>query len=125
MLRIVATTVAELVKKTNEALKVNSENLNNMILTRTSETEQKIIRRDLENEHLKLIGHNLDLIQCDKKTGWEISAFAKTTIIANWYKANKALADATISEAMDLTSNTYILSVGQKTSKCKLYLFSG
>ena len=51
---IAATTVAELVKKTNEALKINNENLNNIadtnnkILTRTSEAEQKIIRINLE-----------------------------------------------------------------------------
>ena len=62
-----------------------------------------IISIDLENEHLKLVGHDLDLKDCDKKTGWEIST------IANWYKANKDQDDTAHTTAMTLTGNTSIL----------------
>ena len=61
-----ASELEDLVRQTNEALKLNNENLqaivdsNKKIQVRVSETEQKIIRTDLENEHLKLIGHDLD-----------------------------------------------------------------
>ena len=68
-----------------------------------------IISIDLENEHLKLVGHDLDLKDCDKKTGWEISTFAKTAMIVNWYKANKDQANTAHTTAMSLTGNTFIL----------------
>ena len=40
-----------------------------------SKAEQKLIRRDLKNEHLKLVGNDLDLASCEKKNGWEISPY--------------------------------------------------
>ena len=58
-----ASELEDLVRQTNEALKLNNENLqaivdsNKKIQVRVSETEQKIIRKDLENEHLKLMYH--------------------------------------------------------------------
>ena len=36
--------------------------------TKINETEQKLIRKDMEEEHMKLLGNNLDLTGCDKKT---------------------------------------------------------
>jgi hypothetical protein len=110
-----ATTLVDLCKQTNEALKLNNENLklmmdsNKKTLLRVSENEQKSIRRDLENEHLKLIGHDLNLKDCDKKTGWEISTYAKTVLNKNWYEANKILADKTVTSAKDVAENSYIL----------------
>jgi hypothetical protein len=110
-----ATSVDDLCKQTNEALKLNNENLKLLVisskktLTRVSENEQKSIRRDLENEHLKLIGHDLDLKDCDKKTGWEISTFARTVLNKNWYEANKNLADKAVTSAKDVADNIYIL----------------
>ena len=98
----------------NLALKINNENLqaivdsNKKILVRVSETEQKIIRTDLENEHLKLIGHNLDLKECVKKTGWEIATFARTVRNKNWYESNKIVADKAVTSAKDITDNIYI-----------------
>ena len=110
-----ASSVEDLCKQTNEALKINNENLKLIVesskktLTRVSENEQKSIRRDLENEHLKLIGHDLDLKECDKKTGWEISTFARTVLNKNWYEANKILADKAVTSAKDVADNIYIL----------------
>ena len=72
---VVASSLNDLVRQTNEALKINNENLksivdsNKKIQTRVSKNKQKIIRKDLQNEHLKLIGHDLDLKECVKKTG--------------------------------------------------------
>jgi hypothetical protein len=109
-----ASELEDLVRQTNEALKLNNENLqaivdsNKKILVRVSETEQKIIRTDLENEHLKLIGHDLDLKDCVKKTGWEISTFARTVLNKNWYEANKIVADKTVTLAKDITDNIFI-----------------
>ena len=111
---VAATELDDLVRQTNDALKLNNENLqaivdsNKKILVRVSENEQKSIRKDLEDEHLKIIGHDLDLKECSKKTGWEIAQFARTVLNKNWHESNKILADKAVTTAKDITDNIFI-----------------
>jgi hypothetical protein len=78
-----ATSVEELVTSTNKSLKLTETVLYKLIDSsadtrgRINKAEQKQIRADLENEHLKLLGHDLDLQDCTKTNAWEISAFAR------------------------------------------------
>jgi hypothetical protein len=70
-----ATTVEELVTATNVSLKITETVLNKLIDSssetkgRINEAEKKQIRAELEKEHLKLLGHDLDLQDCNKTNG--------------------------------------------------------
>jgi hypothetical protein len=109
-----ATTVAELVDATNKSLKITETVLNKLIdnsaetKNRVSEAEQKQVRADLENEYLKLLGHDLDLKDCNKSNAWEISAFAKDKMIKNYYSSNKDAADKKCDTAKEVVDNKYV-----------------
>jgi hypothetical protein len=109
-----ATTVEELVTATNVSLKITVTVLNKLINSsaetrgRINEAKQKQIRADLVNEHLKLLGHDLDLQDCNKTNAWEISAFAKDKTIKNHYKNNTAEANKKCNTAKELADNKYM-----------------
>ena len=109
-----ATTVAELVEATNRSLKLTETVLNKLVVSsaetkgRISEAEQKQIRADLENEHLKLLGHDLDLKDCTKSNAWEISAFAKDKMIKNYYDSNKDAAEKKCNTAKEVVDNKFV-----------------
>jgi hypothetical protein len=109
-----ATTVAELVEATNRSLKLTETVLNKLVVSsaetkgRISEAEQKQIRADLENEHLKLLGHDLDLKDCTKSNAWEISAFAKDKMIKNYYNSNKDAAEKKCNTAKEVVDNKFV-----------------
>jgi hypothetical protein len=108
------TTVVELVVATNRSLKLTETVLNKLVVSsaetkgRISEAEQKQIRADLENEHLKLLGHDLDLKDCTKSNAWEISAYAKDMMIKNHYNSNKDVAEKTCNTAKEVVDNKYV-----------------
>ena len=109
-----ATNIEELVVATNKSLKITETVLNKLIDSsaetkgRVSEAEQKQVRADLENEHLRLLGHDLDLSDCNKSNAWEISAYAKDKMIKNYYSNNKDAADKKCDTAKDLVDNKYV-----------------
>ena len=113
---IEAETVEDLVIKTNAALKISEGAINKVVTTvnetkaRLNTVEQSQIRAALENEHLKLIGMDLDQSDCTKNNAWEISAYAKDKMIKNYYACNKEVADRSLTSAKDLGDNKYVLA---------------
>ena len=111
---IKGTTVPELIAATNKELKKTEAAINQLIDSsnkkskRIAETEQKIIRNDLSQEHLRLLAHDLDLKNCNKNNAWEIAAFAKNEMFKNHYLANKSEADKKPSTAKEAADNSYL-----------------
>ena len=75
------------------------ENTTNKLIKNTiktkekiSENEQKLIRADLEKEHLKLLGHE----HCTKTNAWEISNFARKELIKNFAAKHPEEANKTV-----------------------------
>jgi hypothetical protein len=125
-----ATTVEELVTVTNISLKITETVLNKLIDSsaetrgRIIEAEQKQIRADLENKHLKLLGHDLDLQDCNKTNAWEISAFAKDKMIKNHYENNTAEADKKCNTAKKLADNKYMQNKAEIVSVALILTFA-
>ena len=111
---IKGTTVPEIIAATNKELKKTESALNQLIDSnnkkskRIAEAEQKVIRNDLSQEHLRLLAHDLDLKACNKNNAWEIAAYAKQEMIKNHYLANKAEADKTPGTAKEAADNSYL-----------------
>ena len=104
----------DLAKDFNLKMKV-VENTTNKLIKNTiktkekiSENEQKLIRADLEKEHLKLLGHDLNLERCTKTNAWEISYFARNELTKNFAAKHPEEANKNCSTGKDISENVYL-----------------
>ena len=107
-----ATSGDELVKEINLKLKViestSNKLIKNLIQTKEkiNENEQKLIRADLEKEHLKLLGHDLNLEDCKKTNAWDISNFARNELIKNYATKHPEVANKNCTRGKEIARNT-------------------
>ena len=109
-----ADSVEQLVVATNLKLKLVEANQNKLIQEanktkgRINEAEQKIIRADLEKEHLRLLGHDLNLENCQKTNTWEIGNYARAELIKNFAKTHPNEVTKNCTSGKDISENAYI-----------------
>ena len=107
-------TSEELAKDINLKLKLIESATNKIIKdtvskkAKISENEQKLIRADLEKEHLKLLGHDLNLEHCTKTNAWEISNFARKELIKNYAAKHADEANKKCSTGKEISENVYL-----------------
>ena len=107
-------TSEELAKDINLKLKLIENTTNKIIKDTTSkkekisENEQKLIRADLEKEHLKLLGHDLNLENCTKTNAWEISNFARKEMIKNYAAKHPEEASRSCTTGKEISENVYL-----------------